>query len=53
MSTDTIYYGDAQITDPRDGSSTWPWTITMIENVNGGQLSMEITGIPYTAPVIG
>ena len=53
MSTDTINYGDSQITDPRDGSATWPWTVTMVEDVGGNTLGMQITGMPYTAPVVG
>ena len=48
----TIYYGDTQIVDPRDGSTAWPWTVNVIENPDKECLQWEITGIPYTAPTV-
>ena len=48
----SLYYGDTQITDPRDNTSIWPWTINIIENVDDNKIAIEFTGVPYTAPIV-
>ncbi len=41
------------IHDPRDGQQEWPWTLTMIEDVNSQKLTWQITGIPEIGPNVG
>ena len=48
----SLNYGDSTITDPRDSSTTWPWVINILENVDDKMLAIELTGVPYTAPVV-
>ena len=51
--TNHLYYGDSELTDPRDGETAWPWTLKIVEHVDEERLTMKLIGIPYLAPVVG
>merc|ERR1712110_186619 len=52
--TKTISFGDGLVSDPRSGfSATYPWTISLDEDVAGKKITMEIVGIPESPVVVG
>ena len=46
----TLEYGSLKVTDPRDSSKVYPWTVKVYLSAADDRIDFEVTGIPYTGP---
>ena len=54
ITTNTLTFGEAMISDPRSGQpATWPWTVIVTEDAPRDKLTFEIIGIPEESVNVG
>ena len=51
--TSVLSFGAQTVMDPLTGSVVYPWNITVLQDVPTKKLTLQIRGIPYTAPGAG
>lgn len=39
--------------DPLSGSMVYPWRLNVLQDISAKTVTLQLTGVPYTAPSVG
>lgn len=51
--TNLLSFGAQTVMDPISGSMVYPWRVNVLQDTNAKTVTLQLTGIPYTAPNVG